>query len=60
MKCNLCPMPGTGLALSRRSSLIFVHSSPHQCPKAFPGVAAEKLGYPNSIIFPETFGSSMF
>lgn len=43
----------------RRSSLIFAHSTPHQCPKAFIGAAAEKLGYPNSVIFPWTFGSSI-
>lgn len=35
MRCNLCPVSGAGLTLGRRSSLIRVHSIPHQCPKAF-------------------------
>lgn len=59
MRCNLGPVSGAGLALGRRSSLILVHCTPYQCPKAFTGVAAEKVGYPNSITFPWTSGSSM-
>lgn len=59
MRWNLCPVSGAGLAVGRRNSLIRAHSTPQQCPKAFTGVAAKKVGYSNSIFFLWTFRSPM-